>query len=157
MSWDHPGRKGLADTLSIVCTKYGRRSLYCTDPLGSHHWHQLLPYEQIPQRLCARRGVCKSPPHTGTPALDTVVLTATTPPDPSSVCPIEKPESWPTYTNVANSLKRLRDAANHGDFVYIHYSGYGTQTPSDSISGHRSPGELALVLFEDTKLGQSYL
>lgn len=93
----------------------------------------------------------------GAKDVDIAIFTAMTPSDPCSGRPIEKPESWPTRANVVSSLKRVLDAANPGDFVYVHYSGHGTKTPSLAQSGHSSARELALVLFEDDGIGSSYL
>lgn len=86
--------------------------------------------------------------------VDTVILTATTPSASSSGRPVEKAESWPTQANVLSALERILDIARPGDLVYFHYSGHGTQRPSD---GPDSSGELALVLFEDNEIGSSYL
>ena len=58
------------------------------------------------------------------------VLTASTPSDTNSRYPTEKPGLWPTYQNVTASLKRITDESKPGDFVYTHYSGYGTQKKS---------------------------
>ena len=68
--------------------------------------------------------------------------------DLNSTCPLEKPDLWPTCANVIRSLKRILEKAKPGNFVYIHYSGHGTR---------RSNGHLALILFEDTGFGSSYL
>jgi hypothetical protein len=89
--------------------------------------------------------------------VDIAILTATTPLDPSSGCPIEKPELWPTRANVVSRLTRVLDKAKPGDFVYIHYSGHGTKTPGMAQSTNSSIGELALVLFEHDEIGSSYL
>ena len=89
--------------------------------------------------------------------VDTVVLTVATPSTPNSVPPVEKVESWPTQANVISGLKRILEMARPGDLVYFHYSGHGTQTPSDIHPGHSGSGELALVLFEDNAIGISYL
>lgn len=91
------------------------------------------------------------------------ILTATTPPDPSSGLPLEDSHSWPTSRNLTAKLKRVIQSAKRGDFVYIHYSGHGSREPSSvtskETSGDQStqqPGNLALVLFHNNKNGQSY-
>ena len=81
-----------------------------------------------------------------TPSIDTVILTATTPPDPSSDCPIEKPEQRPTFANVCSALIRVIEEGKQQDSVYIHFSGHGTRIPSE-VENQTTP-ELALVLFE---------
>ena len=87
--------------------------------------------------------------------VDIVILTATTPPDPSTGRPIEKPDLWPTNSNVVSGLKRVIERGNPGDFVYIHFSGHGTRRPKSLVGPQRKgTGDLALVLFESN--GCSY-
>lgn len=68
-----------------------------------------------------------------------LVLTATTPPDQTSVRPLEESTAWPTYDNVIKALNNIKERSRPGDFVYIHYSGHGTQLPD---------GQMALVLYD---------
>jgi hypothetical protein len=91
------------------------------------------------------------------------MLTAATPPDPSSRLPLEDPHSWPTRRNFTDALKRVIQNAKSGDLVYIHYSGHGSRRrsnkKSDETSGDQSSqqlGNLALVLFENDQHGISY-
>ena len=88
------------------------------------------------------------------------VLTASTPSDKGSGHPCEKPNLWPTYQNVASRLRKIIEKAGHGDFVYIHFSGHGTQMDARSFDkySNKDTGDLALVLFdEDTISGTRYL
>jgi len=39
--------------------------------------------------------------------------------------PSEPPDKWPTYENMLAAFQRLRDVAQPGEQVYIHYSGHG--------------------------------
>ncbi|KAI1504696.1 caspase domain-containing protein [Biscogniauxia marginata] len=80
--------------------------------------------------------------------IDTAILTATTPSDPTSGQPVEEPEIWPTQKNVVSNLKRIIKMANPGDSVYIHYSGHGTRIPSDARPGSDGTRGLALALFD---------
>lgn len=93
----------------------------------------------------------------GPTPVDTVILTATspTPCDPSSSCPIEEPDSWPTYSNVVSALLRVIERAKPGDSVYIHFSGHGTRIKRLPVGPLKSSDQLALVLFEED--GCSYL
>lgn len=93
----------------------------------------------------------------GSKSVDIVLLSATMPLHKRSRHPIEEPEFWPTSRNVVSSLKRVLLRAQAGDFVYIHYSGHGTQTPNPAQLERNNSGELALVLFEDNEIGSSYL
>ena len=84
------------------------------------------------------------------------VFTASTPSDTNSRHPTEKPGQWPTYENVTSSLKRITDESKPGDFVYIHYSGHGTEKKSNcSEHSNKDTGDLALVLFHPD--GSRYL
>ena len=91
----------------------------------------------------------------GLTPVDTVILTATTPPDPSSGRPIENPDLWPTKSNVVSGLSRVIERGKPRDFVYIHFSGHGTRIEKPAGPKHPNTGELALVLFENN--GCSYL
>lgn len=85
------------------------------------------------------------------------VLTASPPVDSNSRHPEEDASLWPTYENFTTSIKRITSEAQPGDFVYIHFSGHGTQTgASRSMSSHDTTGDLALVLFDNDK-GVRYL
>jgi hypothetical protein len=65
--------------------------------------------------------------------------------------------SWPTYENIINELKRVANAASPGDFVYLHYSGHGTLSPTTATEYQEDFGsDAALVLF-DRKNGVRYL
>ena len=88
------------------------------------------------------------------------VLTASTPSDKSSNYPREKPDLWPTYDNVISRLRKIIDKAGRGDFVYIHFSGHGTQEDARSFEkySNKDTGDLALVLFDEvTVSGTRYL
>lgn len=87
--------------------------------------------------------------------VDTVTLTATTPPDPSSGRPTEEPDVWPTYSNVVSGLERVIEQGRPSDSVYIHFSGHGTRIERLAATKHKGTGDLALVLFEED--GCSYL
>lgn len=76
------------------------------------------------------------------------VLTSDASLDPESKLPKEASSQWPTFENVTASLERIIRMSKRGDFVYIHFSGHGTQmnaTPSEY--SHKETGDLALVLF----------
>jgi Caspase domain len=78
------------------------------------------------------------------------IFRASAPSDPNSLHPAEEPDSWPTFENVTSSLKKITAEAKPGDFVYIHYSGHGTQMEASSSEySNRNTGDLALVLFDD--------
>ncbi|KAF4451968.1 Metacaspase-1A [Fusarium albosuccineum] len=91
--------------------------------------------------------------HSTTP-VRTSVLTATVP--ESSNDPPEPFENRPTRANVLVQLRKIIDSAKSGDHVYIHFSGHGTQLPSDGRVGETGFGELGLVLFENGEHGASY-
>lgn len=133
-----------------------------TTDTATRHWAVIIGINYYRTGKCLKGSVrdaetIKHYLEAGAKDVDIAIFTAMTPSDPCSVRPIEKPESWPTRANVVFSLKRVLDAANPGDFVYVHYSGHGTKTPSLAQSGHSSARELALVLFEDDGIGCSYL
>ncbi|KAM3080651.1 hypothetical protein ACMFMG_005586 [Clarireedia jacksonii] len=71
--------------------------------------------------------------------------------DITSCDSIEIPVLWPSYENVTSTFQKITSLANAGDFVYIHYSGHGTRTPSvpyDEFS-NKATGDLALVLLTE--------
>ncbi|RYP68848.1 hypothetical protein DL771_006466 [Monosporascus sp. 5C6A] len=83
-----------------------------------------------------------------TPAsVHTTILTATTPPDPSSGRPLEERTAWPIYDNVIKALNNIKEHSRPGDSVYIHYSGHGTRLPN---------GQMALVLYDDVNPNKPY-
>jgi len=88
------------------------------------------------------------------------IFKASKPADTSSRHPTETPNLWPTYDNVTSSLKKITNEAKPGDFVYIHFSGHGTQeeTTSSEEYSNKDTGDLALVLFDQfTANGVRYL
>jgi hypothetical protein len=82
--------------------------------------------------------------------LDSTLLTATAAPGSLPGRLLEEPRQWPTHENVTSHLKSITESSHPGDFVYIHYSGHGTQlTPSSDVEHkRRSTGDLALVLID---------
>lgn len=76
------------------------------------------------------------------------VLSATADPDARAGRLLEESKQWPTRENVISRLEAIITSANPGDFVYVHFSGHGTQLPpvSSEVQKHRSTRELALVL-----------
>ncbi|KAE8442778.1 hypothetical protein EG329_002866 [Mollisiaceae sp. DMI_Dod_QoI] len=60
--------------------------------------------------------------------------------------PAQDPTLWPTRENVTSAFERVTSLARAGDFVYIHYSGHGTQMPTSGEFSNGSSGDLALVL-----------
>ncbi|KAF5560436.1 metacaspase-1A [Fusarium phyllophilum] len=90
-------------------------------------------------------------------AIHTSVLTATVPKDHQSTKdPPETPDERPTRANVLKQLRLIIDSAKPGDHVYIHFSGHGSQLPSDGNLGETGFGELGLVLYENGEHGASY-
>ncbi|KAF5643464.1 metacaspase-1A [Fusarium tjaetaba] len=90
-------------------------------------------------------------------AIHSSVLTATVPKDHQSTKdPPETPDERPTRANVLKQLRLIIDSAKPGDHVYIHFSGHGTQLPSDGNVGETGFGELGLVLYENGEHGASY-
>ena len=88
-------------------------------------------------------------------AVDMQTLTASPPADAEALHPLETPESWPTYENVISGLDRITSKAQRGDFVYVHFSGHGTQRtdPKASNTSNINTGHLALVLYDSKALG----
>ncbi|RYP45912.1 hypothetical protein DL769_011426 [Monosporascus sp. CRB-8-3] len=126
------------------------------------HWAVLIGIDYYPKDRCLKGSVrdaetVKQYLEAGPIPVDIVILTATTPSDPSSSGPIEKPDLWPTYKNVIKSLKRVLEKAKQGDVVYIHYSGHGTRRNESAGDTYEKSGNLAFVLFEDNEHGSSYL
>ncbi|KAF4953224.1 hypothetical protein FGADI_6199 [Fusarium gaditjirri] len=90
-------------------------------------------------------------------AIHSSVLTATVPKDHQSTKdPPETPDARPTRANVLKQLRIIIDSAQPGDHVYIHFSGHGSQLPSDGNLGEIGFGELGLVLYENNEHGASY-
>ncbi|KAF4499926.1 Metacaspase-1A [Fusarium agapanthi] len=90
-------------------------------------------------------------------AIHSSVLTATVPKDHQSTKdPPETLDERPTRTNVLKQLRLIIDSAKLGDHVYIHFSGHGTQLPSDGNVGETGFGELGLVLYDNGEHGASY-
>lgn len=76
------------------------------------------------------------------------VLTSDASLDPESKLPEENPSQWPTFENVTKGLEKIISKSKRGDFVYIHFSGHGTQTKATTSEySHKETGDLALVLF----------
>ncbi|KAF5534791.1 caspase [Fusarium napiforme] len=75
-------------------------------------------------------------------------LTASQSSDSSTTGPVEHPASLPTYDNVIKAFRELADAAQSGDYIYIHYSGHGTRmTPKTTKPfSNQHTGDLALAL-----------
>lgn len=74
------------------------------------------------------------------------VLSATSPTNPHSCCPIEDPQQWPTYGNVKACFQIITSIVKPGDFVHIHYSGHGTRIGPSPANQYM--GDVALVLLE---------
>ena len=84
-------------------------------------------------------------------------LTASAPPNPEDGVPNEEPSAWPTFENIKAKLDHIEQAADHGDFLYIHFSGHGTQQPKTSREyKEHDDSDVALVLFDPNK-GARYL
>ena len=66
---------------------------------------------------------------------------------------VQDPESRPTHKNFVSILKEIRETANPGSFVYIHFSGHGTRTISEKES--RDVGLVLLDADDSSKV--SYL
>ncbi len=114
--------------------RHGPGSNYDHDPLGSDHWSDEWGSVQDAETV-------KHYLEEGATPVDIVILTATTPSSPSSGRPIEELKLWPTSVSVVSALKRILDKAQPEDFVYLHYSGHGMQTPSDAPPGPNSTAE----------------
>ncbi|PYH47506.1 caspase family protein [Aspergillus saccharolyticus JOP 1030-1] len=66
--------------------------------------------------------------------------------------PPENPAQWPTVSNIESSIERIKDNAQEGDFVYIHFSGHGTRTllTNPKIKhGHKDTGDATLIVLGD--------
>ncbi|KAG8525776.1 uncharacterized protein KY384_000536 [Bacidia gigantensis] len=85
------------------------------------------------------------------------ILTASAPQNSNDKVPIEEPDAWPTFENIKGQLDHIEQAANEMDFLYIHFSGHGTQQPVVSREyKERGTSDVALVLFDPTT-GSRYL
>ncbi|KAF4502351.1 caspase [Fusarium agapanthi] len=74
-------------------------------------------------------------------------LTATQSSDSSITGPVEDPATLPTDENVIRAFRSLTDAAQPGDYIYIHYSGHGTRiAPTTKAFSNQHTGDLALAL-----------
>lgn len=74
--------------------------------------------------------------------------------------PVQGSVLWPTRDNVISAFKETASLAKAGDFVYIHYSGYGTRSPAEPCRefSNMFTGDLALVLLdEEEENGVRYL
>ncbi|KAM0450961.1 hypothetical protein ACHAO4_006353 [Trichoderma viride] len=124
------------------------------------HWAILVGIDYYSQENCLQGSVrdalkVKEYLEAGPDPVNIAMLTATTPPDPSSLLPLEDPHSWPTRRNFTDELQRVIQNAKPEDLVYIHYSGHGSRRRSDKQSAQEL-GNLALVFFENNKHGISY-
>jgi hypothetical protein len=131
-----------------------------TDPaatMTTTHWAVIIGVSYYPRDRCLQGSVQDAKTVKHYLEEGATMLTATTPMSPSSGRPIEELKLWPTSVSVVSALKRILDKAQPGDFVYLHYSGHGMQTPSDAPPGPNSTGELTLILFDDDENGSSYL
>ncbi|ODM20603.1 hypothetical protein SI65_03656 [Aspergillus cristatus] len=90
--------------------------------------------------------------------INTAILTASNPSDINASAPIEAENLWPTCDNIIAEIDDITQKATEGDFVYIHYSGHGTQIPTTVTSGNNTKlkGDFALVLVDKVHRG-SYL
>lgn len=81
-------------------------------------------------------------------------MTASNPSDINASAPIEAENLWPTYDNILAELDDITQKATKGDFVYIHYSGHGTQSPTTVASENtKLKGDFALVLVDKSYRG----
>lgn len=64
--------------------------------------------------------------------------------------PSEPPSQWPTYKNIVYGFKRITEAAQPGDQVFIHYSGHGgrasTTEPFKQIKGEQGLDEVLVPM-----------
>ena len=75
--------------------------------------------------------------------------------DQNSSVPVQASASRPTRENFVRVLNAITSVANPGSFVYIHFSGHGTQKKSGK---EKEPVDVGLVfLNEDVPTGISYL
>jgi hypothetical protein len=84
------------------------------------HWAIIIGINYYPKDRCLQGSVrdaetVKHYLERGIGPVDTVILAASTPLDPSSGIPIEERELWPTYENVVSSIKRVLISAKPGD------------------------------------------
>ncbi|KAK2009604.1 hypothetical protein LZ32DRAFT_639915 [Colletotrichum eremochloae] len=67
--------------------------------------------------------------------------------NPSSIP--QDPKSQPTCKNIVAAFEKVLSLGNHGDWVYVHYSGHGTAKKPCGEFSNTSTGDLALVLLND--------
>jgi hypothetical protein len=77
--------------------------------------------------------------------------------DESQTEPTGPESSWPTYENITNELERVTKSAVSGDFVYIHYSGHGTLSPTTAKEYEEHLGSDAALVLYDKTTGVRYL
>jgi hypothetical protein len=63
----------------------------------------------------------------------------------------QDPALFPTSENVTSAFESVTSLSKAGDYVYIHYSGHGTQKPPSGDFSNKSTGDLALVLLSGGK------
>jgi hypothetical protein len=63
----------------------------------------------------------------------------------------QDPTLCPTSENVTSAFESVTSLSQAGDYVYIHYSGHGTQKPPSGDFSNKSTGDLALVLLSGGK------
>jgi hypothetical protein len=66
--------------------------------------------------------------------------------DQESPDPAQDPRLYPTRQNVTLAFEMVTFLSKVGDYVYIHYSGHGTQKRPCGDFSNKSTGDLALVL-----------
>ncbi|KAL2840993.1 caspase domain-containing protein [Aspergillus pseudoustus] len=64
---------------------------------------------------------------------------------------------WPSYANTTSIIEKVTERARPGSYVYIHYSGHGTQKPPSGDFSNESTGDLALVLQSGPDGREQYL
>ncbi|KAK5659622.1 hypothetical protein OQA88_826 [Cercophora sp. LCS_1] len=70
--------------------------------------------------------------------------------------PIEKRDKWPTYDNICSCLSKVTQSSNHGDHVYIHFSGHSTVVPPAHSFSNWETGDLALVVLDGQDANDRY-
>ena len=78
--------------------------------------------------------------------LNIVLLTASAPLIQGNP-PIEKEDSWPSFTKITSHLERIGDSAKPEDRVYVYYAGHGTVISSES----------ALYVLSEDGRGEGYV
>lgn len=90
----------------------------------------------------------------GSAPINTVMLTASNPSNINASAPIGAENLWPTYNKIIAKIDDITQKTTKGDFIYIHYSGHGTQIPSTVASDNaKSKGDFALVLVDKVHRG----